>query len=94
MAEMFPTRMRFSGVSLGYQVTAILRRIACADRRRQTAGSLRLGGADRDIPGGRGGDHPRGAGLRPRDQGYRLADVDSADAQRHGVVGTRATASA
>ena len=23
MAEMFPTRMRYSGVSLGYQVTAI-----------------------------------------------------------------------
>jgi hypothetical protein len=24
MAEMFPTRMRYSGVSLGYQVTAIV----------------------------------------------------------------------
>ncbi len=24
MAEMFPTRMRYSGVSLGYQVTSIL----------------------------------------------------------------------
>ncbi len=28
MAEMFPTRMRYTGVSLGYQVTLDLRRIA------------------------------------------------------------------
>ena len=34
MAEMFPTRMRYSGVSLGYQVTAIFAGSLGADTRR------------------------------------------------------------
>ena len=37
MAEMFPTRMRYSGVSLGYQVTSIVAGLAGARDRGQAA---------------------------------------------------------
>ena len=37
MAEMFPTRMRYSGVSLGYQVTSIVAGSLAPDHRRQAA---------------------------------------------------------
>ena len=82
MAEMFPTRMRYSGVSLGYQVTSIV------------AGSLApliavklleiydSVGADRDLPGHRLRRHAwsRCCSLaRPRASTSKSLDVADAE---------------
>ena len=42
MAEMFPTRMRYSGVSLGYQVTSIVAGSLAPAHRGEAARRLRL----------------------------------------------------
>lgn len=93
MAEMFPTRMRYSGVSLGYQVTAIF------------AGSLApivavklLETYDSAVPiaiylAGAAVITLVALAFARETKGIDLAAVDAADAQRHGV-GPRATAPA
>ena len=71
MAEMFPTRMRYSGVSLGYQVTSIVAGFARTDHRRSPARDLQVLGAHRLVSGGHRGGERSGRGGRPRDQGHR-----------------------
>ncbi len=85
MAEMFPTRMRYSGVSLGYQVTAIF------------AGSLApiiavklLDIYDSAVPiaiylAAAAVITLVALAFARETKGIDLADVDSADAQRHGL---------
>lgn len=84
MAEMFPTRMRYSGVSLGYQVTAIF------------AGSLApiiavklLDIYDSAVPiavylAAAAVITIISLAFTRETKGIDLADVDAADAQRHG----------
>ncbi len=74
MAEMFPTRMRYSGVSLGYQVTSIVAGSLAPIIAVKLLGSLRLLGADRAVPGrGRRGHPGRGA-VHARDERHRPGD--------------------
>ena len=89
MAEMFPTRMRYSGVSLGYQVTSIV------------AGSLApiiavklLEVYDSSVPialylAGAAVDHPDRGVLHPRDQGHRPGDRRSGRPRRPRQGGRR-----
>jgi MFS family permease len=86
MAEMFPTRMRYSGVSLGYQVTAIF------------AGSLApivavklLSVYGSAVPiaiylAGAAVITLIALAFTRETKGIDLADVDAADAQRHGAA--------
>ena len=90
MAEMFPTRMRYSGVSLGYQVTSIVAGSLAPIIAVKLLESLRLLGADRAVPGRRRGRHPgRGAASRARPRASTLATLDEADARRTLAEGGR-----
>ena len=89
MAEMFPTRMRYSGVSLGYQVTAIF------------AGSLApiiavklLEVYRSPLPiaiylAGAAGITLIALAFTRETNGLDLARVDAADAERHGLARAR-----
>lgn len=84
MAEMFPTRMRYSGVSLGYQVTAIfagslapiiaVKLLETYDSALPIAVYLAAAAVITIIA----------LAFTRETKGVELADVDSADAQRHG----------
>ena len=93
MAEMFPTRMRYSGVSVGYQVTAIF------------AGSLApiiavklLETYDSAVPiaiylAGAAVITIIALAFARETKGIDLVDVDTADAKRHGRAASAAAAS-
>ena len=72
MAEMFPTRMRYSGVSLGYQVTSIVAGSLAPIIADGPAAGLRLLGAGGHLRGGRLRHHRRRGADAAGNQG-RLA---------------------
>ena len=80
MAEMFPTRMRYSGVSLGYQVTSIV-----AGSLAPIIATLLLSQFESSTPVaiyllGAASDPRRGVQLKET-RGISFHDVDAADAQ-------------
>ena len=89
MSEMFPTRMRYSGVSLGYQVTSIVAGSLAPIIAAGSAAEVRLVGPGRDLPRDRRCDHARRGHLAARDEGLVAA---RARPHRRGAPGRRRAA--
>ena len=81
MAEMFPTRMRYSGVSLGYQVTSIVAGSLAPIIAAKLLSRVRLVRTDRVLPRGRRGVTVVAVVFARETKGISLETLDEADAK-------------
>ena len=82
MAEMFPTRMRYSGVSLGYQVTSIVAGSLAPIIATMLLLDLRQLGAGRDLPRARRGVTLVAVIALRETVGISLRSIDDADREK------------